>query len=70
MAGSSGGLPVSDIPLPENVSLIGLARGTEVRRLFGAQKLTGGETLILLGPEESLSRTRRALKKLVQEKTP
>ncbi len=65
----SDGLRVSDVPLPESVRLVGLSRGTGTIHFSGSTRLEGGETLIILGPEESLGPTRRALKKLLQEKT-
>lgn len=66
----SDGFRVSDIPLPEEVSIIGVSNGIEAVRYSGSTVLHGGETILLLGPEESLPRTRRGLKKLFQEKTP
>lgn len=63
------GMSLSDIPLPEDARLIGIARGTKAIRMSSSVRLEGGETLILLGPEESQARSARALRKLLQEKT-
>jgi trk system potassium uptake protein TrkA len=67
---SKGGLRISDVPLPEDVRIIGVSTGTNALRFTGETQLKGGETLILLSPEESIAPTRRRLKNLLQEKAP
>ena len=66
----SDGFRVADIPNPDDVHHSGDSSGVEAVHHSGATVLMGGETILLLGPEESLSRTRRALKKMFQENTP